>query len=219
MLRMILWILLAGTVSGVVMADDDAQRREAARADLQLAKTLRGDSPRGQRLYATCAACHGVNGMGQPDGNAPVIARQHYSVLLKQLVDYRHAMRWDLRMEHVVELKKFAELQDLVDVATYVSAMPKTGMTGVGSGQFLREGAWTFVLRCAACHGASAAGSEVAAVPRLAGQHYDYLRRQFFDIAEGRRPQLSASHGRLLHELDQADVDGMADYLSRIVTP
>ena len=219
MMRAIVGFLLCCVMSDSVMAEDDRARRDAARADLQQARLLQANPARGEGLYATCAACHGVTGMGQPDGNAPVIARQHYSVLLKQLIDYRHAQRWDLRMEHVVELKKFTQLQDLVDVAAYVSAMPDPGMTGVGSGQYLREGAWTFVLRCAACHGASAAGSDVSGVPRLAGQHYEYLRRQFFDVAEGRRPQLSASHGRLLHELNKADVDGMADYLSRIVVP
>lgn len=219
MMRVIVGFLLCCVMSDSVMAEDDRARRDAARADLQQARLLQANPARGEGLYATCAACHGVTGMGQPDGNAPVIARQHYSVLLKQLIDYRHAQRWDLRMEHVVELKKFTQLQDLVDVAAYVSAMSDPGMTGVGSGQYLREGAWTFVLRCAACHGASAAGSDVSGVPRLAGQHYEYLRRQFFDVAEGRRPQLSASHGRLLHELNKADVDGMADYLSRIVVP
>jgi cytochrome c553 len=218
-MRVVAWFLLCCVMSASVVAEDDRASRDAARADLQQAQTLPANAARGEGLYATCAACHGVTGMGQPDGNAPVIARQHYSVLLKQLIDYRHAERWDLRMEHVVELKKFTQLQDLVDVAAYVSAMLNPGMTGVGSGQYLREGAWTFVLRCAACHGASAAGSDVSGVPRLAGQHYEYLRRQFFDVAEGRRPQLSASHGRLLHELNKADVDGMADYLSRIVVP
>ena len=218
-MRVVAWFLLCCVMSASVVAEDDRASRDAARADLQQAQTLPANATRGEGLYATCAACHGVTGMGQPDGNAPVIARQHYSVLLKQLIDYRHAERWDLRMEHVVELKKFTQLQDLVDVAAYVSAMLNPGMTGVGSGQYLREGAWTFVLRCAACHGASAAGSDVSGVPRLAGQHYEYLRRQFFDVAEGRRPQLSASHGRLLHELNKADVDGMADYLSRIVVP
>jgi cytochrome c553 len=219
MLRIALWV---GIVQGLISfahADDDSARRNAARVDLQQATALTGDAAQGRQLYGTCAACHGVNGMGQPDGTTPVIAGQHYAVLLKQLVDYRHAQRWDLRMEHVVELKKFAQLQDLVDVAAYVATLPSDSPVGLGSGKHLGEGAWTFVLRCAACHGASAAGSDSARIPRLAGQHYEYLRRQFFDIAEGRRPMLSASHARFLHELDQADVDGMADYLSRIVLP
>lgn len=219
MMRIIVWALLLGTMSSLVLADDEVTQRNAARLELQQARTLTGDAARGESLYATCAACHGVNGMGQPDGNAPVVAQQHFSVLIKQLIDYRHAQRWDLSMEHVVELKKFAQLQDLVDIAAFVSSLPAPGMAGVGAGQHLRTGAWTFVLRCAACHGASAAGSDVTGIPRLAGQHYEYLRRQFFDIAEGRRPALAASHARFLHELDQADVDGMADYLSRIALP
>jgi cytochrome c553 len=219
MIRTICWMLAAQLLMSWGHADDDAARQKAARADLTQAIALKPDPAQGARLYGTCAACHGMNGMGQPDGNAPVIAGQHYAVLLKQLVDYRHAQRWDLRMEHVVELKKFAQLQDLVNVSAFIATLPAEGLIGVGSGEYLRQGAWTFVLRCAACHGASAAGSDATRVPRLAGQHYEYVRRQFFDIVEGRRPMLSATHARYLEGLDKADIEGMADYLSRVALP
>lgn len=210
-----LWFL--GLGHSPVLASGESEARAMARTELRTVLTLAGDPARGRTLFATCAACHGVDGAGQPDGNAPVIARQHRSVLLKQLVDYRHTLRWDLRMEHVVELKKFESLQDLADVAAYVSELPRVDRVGQGSTQYLREGAWTFVLRCASCHGASGSGADGTLVPRLAAQHYEYLRRQLLDIAEGRRPQLSVTHARLLDDLTQADVDGMADYLSRVV--
>ena len=51
------------------------------------------DAGRGEALYATCAACHGASGMGQPDGPAPVLAAQHASVLSRQLADYRDGAR------------------------------------------------------------------------------------------------------------------------------
>ena len=210
-------VIITSIGSPAVFSADEREVRETARVELEAALQLSGDPERGRSLFATCAACHGGDGAGQSDGNAPVIARQHRSVVLKQLVDYRHALRWDLRMEHVVELKKFESLQDLADVAVYVSQLPRVDQVGYGPGEHLQRGSWTFILQCASCHGASGDGSSTARIPRLAAQHYDYLRRQLWDIAEGRRPQLSATHDKWLSDLEQTDVNGIADYLSRVV--
>src|SRR5579859_1505192 len=58
---------------------------------------------RGAELFRPCTACHGPSGAGTLDGGVPRIAGQHASVLAKQLVDYRHDRRWDLRMEHFAD--------------------------------------------------------------------------------------------------------------------
>jgi hypothetical protein len=52
-------------------------------------------------------------------------------------------------------------------------------------------------------------------VPRLAGQHYGYLLREMHDAVEGRRPNFSLTHIRLLQKLDRDDFVGLADFLSR----
>ena len=52
-------------------------------------------------LFAQCASCHGPDGGGKTDGSMPRIAGQHYRVLAKQIVDFRHGKRWDFRMEGV----------------------------------------------------------------------------------------------------------------------
>ena len=53
------------------------------------------DLVRGQALFATCAACHNVDGSGMPDGSVPAIAGQYRAVIVadyaSQLV--RHATR------------------------------------------------------------------------------------------------------------------------------
>ena len=81
------------------------------------------DPARGERLYATCSACHGAAGMGQPEGPAPVLAGQHESVLLRQFADYRDSARWDPRMEHVARLRAFADRDDLADIAAFLSRL------------------------------------------------------------------------------------------------
>lgn len=176
-----------------------------------------GDPSRGERLYATCSACHGAAGMGQPEGPAPVLAAQHETVLMAQLADYRGGSRWDPRMEHVARLRMVERPDDLAALASFISQLDPSLPAATGTGESLTEGARVFVMGCASCHGATGQGDAVRGIPRLAGQHHGYLRRQVQDAVEGRRPRLQASHGRRFATLSAAEIDGLADYLSRNV--
>ena len=172
---------------------------------------------RGESLYATCSACHGASGMGQPDGPAPVLAAQHETVLRKQLADYRDGARWDPRMEHVARLRIVERSDDLAALASFISRLDPSQPAAIGNGEALTMGAQAFVMACAGCHGATGQGDAAHGVPRLAGQHHGYLRRQVQDAVEGRRPGLQTSHGRRFAALSAAEIDGLADYLSRNV--
>jgi cytochrome c553 len=172
----------------------------------------------GATLFQACAVCHGASGGGTPGGEIPRISGQHFSVLVKQLVDYRNDRRWDPRMEHFAAQQVLKSAQDIADVAGYASeieTLPEAGV-GVGSGEYLARGAEVYKRSCASCHGKTGDGSSAEQVPRLAGQNYAYIVRQIHDGVEGRRPNFPASHIRLLKELDYADIIGVADYLARI---
>ncbi len=176
------------------------------------------DGPsRGESLYATCSACHGAAGMGQPDGPAPVLAAQHEKVLMAQLADYRGGSRWDPRMEHVARLRMVERPDDLAALASFISHLDPSLPAATGTGGSLTAGARVFVMDCSSCHGATGQGDAVRGIPRLAGQHHGYLRRQVQDAVEGRRPGLQTSHGRRFAALSAAEIDGLADYLSRNV--
>jgi cytochrome c553 len=178
----------------------------------------RPDLDNGSVLFQTCTGCHGTSGGGTPDGQVPRIAGQHFSVLVKQLVDYRNAQRWDPRMERIADQHHLKNAQEIADVAAYASeieTLPDAGV-GVGSGEFLGRGAEVYARSCAGCHGKGGDGSGAQQIPRVAGQNYAYLLRQIHDAVEGRRPNFSASHVSLLKGLDYADIMGVADYLARI---
>jgi len=186
-----------------------------ASVEFRAALAAAPDARRGDQIFATCAACHGVDGSGLPDGSVPVIGSQHYSVLLRQLVDYRHAERWDIRMEHVSQLKVMQTPQDMADVAALIASLQPMGRTVRGSGEFLMGGAKVYFERCQTCHGATGQGDADRGIARLAGQHPEYLLRQFIDVVEARRPRLSKTHAPLMRELQRAELEGIADYLSR----
>jgi cytochrome c553 len=205
--------LLALAASAAVLAISSTQQ--------ELAEVKRSvpSLDHGAEHFETCGACHGTDGGGTRDGQVPRIGGQHRSVLQKQLIDYRHDRRWDLRMEHFADRHHLVDAQAVADVAAYIHELEPSGPAGQGSGKSVDAGAALYAKRCSSCHGASAAGDEVHAVPRIAGQHYEYLRRQFYDAVDGRRPNFSPAHIRLLAELEHDDIEAVADYLSRLPNP
>lgn len=202
-------------MSLVMMSHALASPSADASAEYRAALAAVPDARRGDQIFATCAACHGVDGSGLPDGSVPVIGSQHYSVLLRQLVDYRHAERWDIRMEHVSRLNVIQTPQDLADVAALIASLQPMVRTVQGSGEFLTGGVRVYFERCQTCHGATGQGNADRGIARLAGQHPEYLLRQFIDVVEARRPRLSKTHTPLMRELQRTELEGMADYLSR----
>jgi cytochrome c553 len=193
-----------------------AQGASVAQQEYESVLRSQADLLHGAQLFETCAACHGTNGAGVSDGTVPAIAAQHFRVLARALVDYRHDQRWDERMEHFTDEHHLSGAADVADVAAYISRLPATHSSGRGNGEYLANGTRVYSRQCASCHGVAAEGNNQRGYPRLAGQHYAYLLRQLHDGVEGRRPGFPAEHVRLLKRLERADLVGVADYLSRL---
>jgi cytochrome c553 len=190
-----------------------------ASASKDLAQVLAGkpDASHGAKLFEQCVACHGTDGGGTVNGSVPRIAGQHYRVLARQIVDFRHGKRWDMRMEGVATSHSILpELPDITDVAWYVSRLGRDGTRGIGDGHHVDKGAAIYGAQCASCHGAQAEGNDAKEIPRLSGQHASYLARQIYDAVDGRRPPLSKTHGKRFRPLTFEQVMGLTDYLARI---
>ncbi len=179
---------------------------------------LEPDLAHGAELFRVCAACHGADGSGTPDGDVPAIAGQHGGVLLKQLTDFRHDQRWEERMRHFTDNHHLRNAQDLTDVAAYVAGLPRfpPTATGIGDGLDLRAGASVYFRSCERCHGPLGEGDRARSLPRLAGQRYGYLLRQLQETAAGGRPGMDLAHVERLQGLTAAEMRGVADYLSRV---
>jgi cytochrome c553 len=208
--------LLALTMLIALPASSKSPRAAAsARTELEAAQRAQPDPAHGAALFRQCVACHGRDGGGQVEGAVPRIAGQHYRALLKQLVDFRHGLRWDYRMEELADRHHLEGAQDLADVAAYVATMSHAGPHGIGTGEFVEEGERLYLSRCRSCHGDRAEGRDDAAIPRLAGQHYGYLMRQIEDTLDRRRPTLAPTHLSLIADLEFEQVRGLVDFLSR----
>lgn len=206
--------------AGKIVVDPNSLqgRTQAAIEEFRAAVALEPDLEHGAKLFESCAACHQANGSGSADGTVPVIAGQHISVLVKQLVDFRHDRRWNARMQGAAKQHELVDAQDLVDVASYAAGLrrpyPREGGTGDGSRQ--HEGQVVYHRDCAACHGRLGEGDLRMLRPRLAGQHYLYLLRELYETAEGTRPGMDEAHRQRIGALSDAERSAVADYLSRL---
>jgi cytochrome c553 len=208
--------LLVGLFSLGFLASGALPAAETAAQERARANALTPNLMHGAQVFERCAACHASDGGGAADGSVPDIAGQHRTVLVKQLIDYRYARRWDPRMEVIAGKHSLANSQDIADVAAFVAGLPFKADVAHGDGQDVQHGEEVFGRLCASCHGARGEGDAAKVIPRLAGQHYDYLRRQLYDAVDRRRPNFSTDHIRLLSRFERADFAGVSDYLSRL---
>ena len=152
---------------------------------------------------------------GTEDGSVPAIAGQHVSVLVKQLVDFRHDRRWSERMRDVASRHYLSGPQELLDVASYAESLhrwpPLQG--GTGDGSALKEGYVVYHRDCAECHGPLGLGDQRRVRPRLAGQRYQYLLRQLEETADRMRPGMNVEHVKLISAFSAEERRAVADYL------
>lgn len=212
-------ILATGTAITVEVEPDTMEgRTEAAIADFRSAMKLEPDLQRGAELFSACAACHGSTGLGTEDGSVPAIAGQHVSVLVKQLVDFRHDRRWSERMREVASQHNLSGPQELLDVASWAESLqrwpPLEG--GTGDGSALKEGYVVYHRDCADCHGPLGLGDQRRVRPRLAGQRYQYLLRQLEETADHMRPGMDVEHVKMISAFSAEQRRAVADYLSRL---
>lgn len=87
----------------------------------QTGRPLRGGSVEaGREKSATCAACHGADGIS-PSPTWPTLAGQHASYLVQTMKEYRSRARNDLMMPALVE---HLSDQDIDDLAAFYAAQP-----------------------------------------------------------------------------------------------
>ena len=170
----------------------------------------------GARLYAPCVVCHQPNAWGSPDGTIPSLAAQQQRYLEKQLLLFQSGARVDTAMQVVTAHKTFANHDDVVTVARYLSGLEPNPHPAQGSGQHLRVGQELYSHICAACHGVDGAGEAGNRVPRIAGQQYPYLRRQIDAVATSHKELAPPEMLSALRSMRPQEMDALADYISRL---
>ncbi len=162
----------------------------------------------------TCVACHG------PEGNSanpalPSLAGQPKQFIATQLVMFREGNRKDAQMSPFAMGLSNAEVNEL---SAYFSAQklvpPARGASTevAAAGKRLAE-----QYNCNVCHGATLLGQQH--IPRLAGQHSEYLRVQLRGFKASSRFDMDGQMTSAAQALTASDIDLLADYLAGLTGP
>lgn len=91
-------------------------------------ESVAGDVERGKQLYSVCAACHGADGSGNKQLNAPAIRGQHDWYIVRQLENYQNGLRgqnerdtYGVQMAPIV--KSLNGREDFIDLAAYINTL------------------------------------------------------------------------------------------------
>jgi cytochrome c oxidase subunit II len=154
-----------------------------------LAKTP-GNAQAGEAIFATCAACHGASGEGNPALNGPKLAGQEGWYLRTQLKNFKSGAR-GAHEDDVLGQQMAAMSGMLVDdaaienVIAYIETLPDEPSPSTVVGDVV---AGEKIYRtCGACHGLNGEGVAGTKAPRQAGMSDWYLVNQLKKFRAGIR--------------------------------
>lgn len=170
-----------------------------------------------QRFAAQCAGCHGANGRTDMP-LTPVLAGQPALYVITQLFLFREGRRSNEVMTAVAKTLTDDDLRgfsDFIGTLPPVPAPPAAtppDPVRMASGRALAE-----QHKCVFCHGADLGGGQQ--VPRIAGQHEDYLRETLRGFHSGSRPGYTQAMTAAVSQIPVADLDLLAYYAARFPVP
>ncbi len=184
---------------------------------------LKPDHENGIEVFEVCAGCHLTEGWGQKDGTFPQLAGQHQSVLIKQLADIRSKNRDNPTMYPFALPESIGGTQAMADVTAYIAKLPMNPDNGKGEWKKgtpeYEQGAKLFKDNCTKCHGDEGRGDAEKFYPRIQGQHYKYMLRQFQWIRDGKRRNANPDMVKQIKGFSDKDMEMVINYVSRIPVP
>jgi cytochrome c oxidase subunit 2 len=184
-----------------------------------------GDPARGEQLFALCSQCHGAQGQGNPDIEAPSIAGLPGWYLQSTLTKFRAGGRGThpedyagMRMRPMSMWLRADE--DILNVSAYVAGLPPQKPEPILEGGDATRGAALYAP-CIACHMPDGGGNPAMNAPPLNHASDWYLLSQLKKFKGGiRGTNPLDSNGALMVGMSQtlADEQAMKDVIAHIMT-
>ncbi len=168
-------------------------------------------APQVHEKALVCMACHG------PDGHSiqpltPHLAGQSARYIYLQLRDIQEGRRLNPLMTAIVA---GLTRDDMREIADYFGAQKPARQTFKADPEKARLGKIkTEEALCTMCHLGGFAGQNE--VPRLAGQHFDYIVSELKDFKAHVRTNDAGTMTSVVDTLSDADIENIAHYLAEL---
>lgn len=173
--------------------------------------TLAQDAAAGKAKAAVCAACHGE------DGNStiptyPILAGQNARYIYLQLRDFNKKRRQDPLMS---PMAANLSSKDMLDLAAYFSMQKPTQQNAKGDAAKIDEGRKIAdAALCPMCHLGGFSGQNE--IPRVAGQHYDYIKKQLLAFKARERTNDAGSMTAYMNDVTNEQIEALASYIASL---
>ncbi|MGV0005653.1 MAG: c-type cytochrome [Candidatus Porifericomitaceae bacterium WSBS_2022_MAG_OTU9] len=157
---------------------------------------------------ATCMVCHGDGGASIIPQN-PILAGQHLYYIYTQLKDFKAGLRASEIMQPLVAN---LEKEQMLLIAEYFSKQPWPKVKRNATAGQEQEGRKVVTAgQCVQCHLGGFEGS--SGVPRVAGQHPEYIEKTMLDFKNKLRLN-SAAKNSLMKDFSDEQIKAATAYIT-----
>jgi cytochrome c553 len=184
---------------------------------------LAQDAKAGEQKVAMCMGCHNIIGYQASFPQVykvPKIAGQDPKYIVAALTEYRTG---DRRHPTMRAIATSLTDKDMADVAAYYSQLGKSVANERAVPAVVETAAPEAVraklAACAACHGANFSAPVDGSIPRLAGQHADYLfvtLRAYHTTGLDKVGRVNATMNGMAATLNDEEMKVAADWLASL---
>jgi len=160
---------------------------------------------------AVCATCHGETG-NNDNPQYPVLAGQTARYLYTELQDFKAGRRHDPNMDVVVQPLSRDDMLALADYFSKQKQTPSTFKADPAKAQAGQKKADETL--CTMCHLGGFIGQNE--IPRVAGQHYEYIKKQLSDFKARRRTNDAGNMTSVASTLSDTDIENLAQYITSL---
>ena len=177
------------------------------------------DVEKGKELSASCAACHGDDGISL-NPVWPKLAGQNPKYLASQLHEFKKGPNGNRNNAVMYGIAVNLSDQDIEDLSEYYSSLKST--VGLTKDEYLELGRNIYrggnmeikMQACISCHGPNGQGNYAVAIPMLSGQHSQYTFQQLKNFQTSMRSNdYNKMMRNIVHRMTDEEMKAVASYI------